>query len=94
MISKEEFAEWLQHPVTAEFRRALALRRADLRNEWEMSNPAEYAKDTFVLGNVANVGFCRGLAFAESFDYDSYMSEVEPDGQQQRPTALGGSSVD
>lgn len=94
MINQEEFNDWLQHPVTQEVRRVLAGKRADLRNEWEMSNPAEYAKDTFVLGNVANVGFCRGLAFAESLDYEGYMSEVDPDGESKRAETPGSGRAD
>lgn len=84
MISEQEYNDWLQHPVTQEFRKVLGAKRADLRNEWEMSNPAEFAENSFVLGSVANVGMCRGLAFAESLDYEGYMSEVDPDGEARR----------
>jgi hypothetical protein len=84
MISEQEFKDWLQHPVTQEFRKVLAAKRADLRNEWEQSNPAEYAEQTFVLASVGNVGWCRGLAFAETLDYEGYMSEVDPDGEARK----------
>ena len=63
-LTEEDFAGWLDHPVTRAVRALMAAKRADLRNEWEMSEPASYAAETFVLGNVANVGMCRGLAFA------------------------------
>jgi len=91
-ITEQEFKDWLTHPVTAEVRRVLALKRADLRNEWEMSNPTDYSKDTFVFGSVANVGWCRGLAFAETLDYETYLTEIE-DGEQIRPKAARSSSV-
>ncbi len=84
MIGREEFDAWLLDPVTQEVRRVLAAKRADLRNEWEMSNPTSYARDEFVLGNVGNIGWCRGLAFAEMLDYETYQMEIDPDGQQQR----------
>lgn len=84
MIEKEDFDAWLQHPVTQEVRKVLAAKRADLRNEWEMSEPASYVGDAFVLGCVANVGQCRGLAFAETIDYETYLMEVDPDGESKR----------
>ena len=82
-ITEGEFNEWLQHPVTREFRRVLGLKRADLRNEWEMSDPSSFQKDEFILANVANIGWCRGLAYAEIFDYENYLTEiVEPEDEE------------
>ena len=95
MIDEKMFAEWLDHPVTREVRKRFALKRADLRNEWELSEPASYSKDTFVLGNVANVGMCRGLLHAEQYDYQAYLTDIkaEDDDEPVRTGTEGSGSV-
>lgn len=92
-VTEEEFKGWLDHPVTKAVRELLAAKRADLRNEWEMSDPTAYATDTFVLANVANLGWCRGLAFAETVDYEVYLMETDS-GESKRVEAPGSSSAD
>ncbi len=76
-ITEQEFKEWLQLPVTKVVRQLLASKRADLRNEWETSDPNEYLKDDFVLANVGNIGYCKGLTFAEQIDYEQYMTDID-----------------
>ena len=76
-VSKAEFNEWLQHPVTKAVQQVLAGKRADLRNEWEMSEPSSYLKEELILANVGNIGWCRGLAYAEQIDYEQYLTEIE-----------------
>ena len=76
MISEQEFNDWLLHPVTVEFRKVLAEKRAGLREEWEQSEPLAYTKESFVLANVGNIGWCRGLAWAESLEYEQYLTEI------------------
>lgn len=93
MIDEREFADWLQHPVTIAFRQVLASKRADLRNEWETSDPSAYTKEQFVLANVGNIGWCRGLSFAETFDYEQYLTETEND-KRIRAEAPGSGGVD
>lgn len=94
MISEAELKDWLQHPVTIEFRKVLNTKRAALREQWERSEPAAYTKDELILVNVANIGWCRGLAFAETFDYEDYTTEIGvEDEQSKRPPASGGSSA-
>ena len=92
-FTKEEFQGWLDHPVTRAVRQMLANKRADLRNEWEMSDPTSYESQTFVLANVANLGWCRGLAFAEALDYESYLTEIE-NAEPKRAEAPGSGSAD
>ena len=82
-VTESEFKEWLAHPVTQAVRVVLAAKRADLRNEWEMSDPSAYTKDSFILANVGNIGWCRGLAFAETIDYETYLMEID-DGKSER----------
>ena len=92
-VTEEEFKGWLDHPVTKAVRELLAAKRADLRNEWEMSDPTAYTEQTFVLANVANLGWCRGLAFAETVDYEVYLMETDS-GESKRAEAPGSSSAD
>lgn len=77
MISENEFKEWLEHPVTQAFRNALSAKRAGLRNEWEQSSPSEYMKEELILANVGNIGWCRGLAFAETLTFEQLVQELE-----------------
>lgn len=83
MISQEEFNEWLQHPVTLAVRRMLEQKRAGLRDEWEHSDPTAYTQEAFVLASVGNIGWCRGLAFAQTLDYETYLTEID-DGESER----------
>lgn len=96
MISEVEFKEWLEHPVTIEVRKVLAAKRADLRNEWEMSDPTAFSDTQFTLGNAANVGWCRGLAFAETINHEVYITELElgDDGKQKRARTPRSSGPD
>lgn len=94
-ILEDEFNEWLHHPVTIEFRKVLAAKRADLRNEWEMSEPTAYLQQELILANVGNIGWCRGLAFAEQFTYETYLTELDDgNGKQVGAEAPRSSSVD
>ena len=45
MIEKDDFNAWLQHPVTLEVRKMLAVRRERLRQEWEQSDPTAYTQE-------------------------------------------------
>ena len=74
-------------------RAVLAGKRADLRNEWEMSDPSGYTKESLILANVANIGWCRGLAFAETIDYEQYLTEID-DGEPIGARPAGSSGVD
>lgn len=93
MITDRDFADWLEHPVTGEFRKALAAKRAALKNEWEQSDPAAYTKDAFILASVGNIGWCRGLAFAETMDYEQLIGELD-DGEYKRVVPQGQGSTD
>ena len=92
-IPEEEFKAWLDHPVTKAVRQVLANKRADLRNEWEMSEPSAFAREELILANVANIGWCRGLAFAETIDYETYEMEID-DGEPKRIVPSGSSGTD
>jgi hypothetical protein len=75
-ITEQEFKDWLLHPVTVEFRKLLEAKRAELREQWEQSEPLAYTQEAFVLGNVGNIGWCRALAWAGSMDYEGYLTET------------------
>ena len=92
-VTEEEFLEWARHPVTLAMRQVLASKRADLRNEWEQSDPTAFLRDELVVANVANIGWCRGLAFAETIDYEQYLTEID-DGEQvgAQSSGSGGAS--
>ena len=84
-LTEKDFKAWLAHPVTKAVRAILAAKRADLRNEWEMSDPSAYQAEAFVLANVGNIGWCRGLAFAETIDYEVYLTELNDGNEPKRP---------
>lgn len=76
MIEEEEFNGWLQHPMTKEFRRILGLKRETLRQDWEGGSFTDYALEGTSLVNVGNLGTCKGYAYAESFSYEDYLTEI------------------
>ena len=77
MIDEQTFNDWLQHPVTQAMKKICAGKRADLRNEWEMSDPTAFNDHSFALANAANIGWCRGLSFVETLDYEGYKTELD-----------------
>ena len=93
MISEKEFNEWLQHPVTLAVRDLLEKKRDTLRRQWEGGSFTDYARDTTVLVNVANMGTCKGYAFVAELEFQDILTEVESDGEQFRAEAPRSSGV-
>lgn len=77
MVNEEEFADWLQHPVTQALREVLAHRREQLRRQWEGGSFTDYSKDGTILTNVGNMGTCRGYAFVEELEYEILETELD-----------------
>lgn len=76
MITEDEFAGWLGHPVTKVVMQVLAAKREDLRQQWEGGSFTDYAKDGTVLVNVGNLGTCKGLAFVQELTYEQLEGEM------------------
>ena len=77
MFNEEEFNDWLLHPVTKSLKQLLAAKRERLRRQWEGGSFTDYTKEGTVLVNVGNVGICRGLAFVEDLDYETFDLELD-----------------
>ena len=79
MIEREEFSEWLLHPVTKVVLNALRQKREDMKNDWEGGSFADYTKDATILVNVGNLGTCKGYAWITDLTYEQLASEIEDD---------------
>ncbi len=76
-VSEQEFNEWKQHPMTKELMRVLEMKREELRQDWEGGSFTDWASDTMALISVGNIGTCRGYAYIQEFDYETYLMEIE-----------------
>ncbi len=92
--TEAEFNGWLADPVTAYVRTMLHAKREELRQQWEGGSFTDYEKDTTVLVNVGNLGTCKGYAFVTDLTYEQLLTEVDDDGKQVGPQALGSRSAD
>lgn len=93
MPTEQEFAEWLVHPVTIAVREAFLAKREQLRQHWEGGSFTDYTSEGTILVNVGNMGTCKGLAAFTDLDYEQLLTELDGNGEQQRPTAIGSSGV-
>ena len=69
-----EFKEWLQHPVTVQFRKALRMKAEDYVAGWEAgSYTGATADETFQL-NSLHLGHVRALRAALVMEYDDLIA--------------------
>lgn len=92
--TKEEFNEWRSHPCSVWVRQVLGLRREAYRQEWEGGSFSDLSAPGYAIRNAAQVGECRGLAFAQEMEYESFFQEIENVGEQERAEAAGQGGVD
>ena len=71
MVSKEEFDEWLRHPVTQDMRRAFAARREMLKDAWANRDFTEYTIEATTLSNIFQTGECRAYAEIIEVSYET-----------------------
>lgn len=76
MISDKEFGEWLEHPVTKALRDFCKKRRQVMKDEWENTSPTEYLKETFVNGNVANLGYAKAMREIQELEFSQLTGEL------------------
>ncbi len=75
--SEQEFTEWKEHPVTKALLEMLEKERDVLRRQWEGGSFTDYEKDAFVLTNVNNVGYCRGLTYVCELNYVTLATRLD-----------------
>lgn len=76
-LSEEEFKEWKSHPGTQAVMEVLAMKREQMRQDWEGGAFTDYEDRAMALINVGNIGTCKGYAFVQELDYEQYIGEVE-----------------
>ena len=87
---KQEFDDWLLHPTTQWVRSVFAARREARKDEWEGGSFSELAAEGYAIRNAAQVGECRGLAFAQEMDYESFIQEIEDDNREHQRAGTAG----
>lgn len=90
--TEDDWKDFLQHPCVGWMRHVLGERRERYRREWEGGSVSSIAYQEYAIRNAAAIGECRGLAFAQELDYESFFSEIE-DGKQERAGGEGASGV-
>lgn len=79
LLQQAEWAEWLQHPVTKEFRALLLRRIESLKDEWMAGALiSETELGTKVLNNRA-LGACQMLKDLHELDHEQVNREMSDD---------------
>lgn len=91
--SKDEFDDWLRHPVTKAVKEMLLAKREQMRQDWEGGSFSDYDKSAMILINVGNLGTCKGWALVTDLTHESFLEEID-DGEPKRAEALGSGSAD
>jgi hypothetical protein len=76
-MSEDEFLEWKSHPVTLAVMEILAAKRDEMRHAWEGGSFTDYDATAMALTNVGNIGTCKGYAFVQDLDYETYLGELK-----------------
>ena len=76
-MTEEEFNEWKSHPGTQAVMEILAKKREQMRQAWEGGAFTDYDDRALALVNVGNIGTCRGYAFVQDLDYETYVGEID-----------------
>lgn len=92
-ITESEFDEWRGHPVTQALMELLEKKRNEMRHAWEGGSFTDYDDRAMALTNVGNIGTCKGYAFVQELDYETYLGEIN-DGEHFGISATGSSGTD
>lgn len=87
---KEEFLNWLEHPVTRKLRRVLQTWREAERDKWESGDYICESKDGLVQLNAGGVARCKVLK--EILDLNHETLEAEIDSAEHERTGTQGPS--
>lgn len=55
----------------------LERKRQERKDEWEHGVLSDWSKDTHVLLNAAAIGECKGYAFVQELDFDTFIGELD-----------------
>ncbi len=91
--NEEEFKEWLTHPCTQWVRYVLSVKRNNYRHEWEGGSFSQIAATEYMVYNAAAVGECKGLAFVQDMEYESFLQEIENAEERERVETPGQGSI-
>ena len=69
-----EFKEWLQHPVTVQFRRALHMKADDYVTGWETGAYTGATADETVQLNSLHLGHVKALRAILTMEYDDLVA--------------------
>ena len=71
----------------------LSKRREQMRLDWEGGSFTDYDERAMALTNVGNIGTCKGYAFVQDLDYETYTGEID-DGKLIGVGPAGSGSAD
>lgn len=92
-LTPEEFASWLQDPVTQAVRECLRKQRRDIMERWAAGRFTHENAGASAQSSAEAIGECKALLWAAELDFETYESEMT-DGEYKRNTPPGGGSAD
>lgn len=75
-LLREEFADWLAHPVTEAVLELLKRRREERRDQWESGQVLELAQDAQMLRNAAAIGECTAYRYLCDLTFEQLQGEL------------------
>lgn len=91
VMTEAEFNEWKSHPGTLAVMEILSRKRDEMRRAWEGGSFTDYDQSAMALVNVGNIGTCKGYAFVQDLDYETYQGECDDaESIGPRPARSGG----
>jgi len=93
--NRDEFQEWLLHPVTRAFREYLDKQRRALMEKWASGDIAQKAKHEHILMDASAISACQTMQGLRDLSYDNLIEvlndeQVEYFGPEApRPRDLG-----
>lgn len=93
MIDKDQFDEWLDHPVTMAAIILLEKKREGLRMDWEYGRLTTETCEGTAMKSVNSIGVCEGIAAFTELVYEDFITEAE-DGKQVGVETPGSSGAD
>lgn len=77
MLSEEDFAGWVEHPVTKALRKVLRARVELAKERWATGAFLDQSQFATIAENARAIGGCEAAEFVVELDYLGLVSELE-----------------
>lgn len=77
MVNEEEFASWLEHPVTKALRQVLYARVELEKERWASGAFTDQGQFATAILNAKAIGNCEAYEFVRRLDYETLATGLE-----------------